>query len=357
MNTTLVQQHDHPLDDDLRPAMFRAAREFSAFALATIVSADGGPRPVGTQMVVTKAGWKGFLTGGCIEADVALHAQDTLWDGIARRRVYGNGSPYMDLRLPCGNRLEVLIERIDFADAALRELERQTSLRQPALWISNGRDRICAAFDHATTVPVETGDVRIVFRPKQRLVVIGSDPFSVGLANLGVRIGWEVDLLGTAHHSFDSTVPGLTLFNSSIDRYFRSCPPDPWTAVAVTTHDTHTEVEALAAALTSKAGYVGVMGSRSRIDERNRRLAKMNVPVAATARLHSPIGLTPGAVSPWEFALSVAGQIMSVSREAESSAHSFRRGEAKGKRRQQQTVAQRQGTKSATLSRGSARAI
>src|SRR3546814_2182934 len=58
------------LEDDIRPHMFAAADEGLCFALATIVAADGGPRPVGAQMVVTETDSWGFLSGGCIESDV-----------------------------------------------------------------------------------------------------------------------------------------------------------------------------------------------------------------------------------------------------------------------------------------------
>lgn len=63
------------LEDDVRPRMFAAADAGKRFALATIVATDGGPRPVGAQMVVTEGDSWGFLSGGCIEADVALHAR------------------------------------------------------------------------------------------------------------------------------------------------------------------------------------------------------------------------------------------------------------------------------------------
>src|SRR3546814_1995694 len=89
--------------------MFAAADEGLSFALATIVAADGGPRPVGAQMVVTETDSWGFLSGGCIESDVARNGREVIRDGRVRTLVYGKGSPFIDITLPCGGRIDVEI--------------------------------------------------------------------------------------------------------------------------------------------------------------------------------------------------------------------------------------------------------
>ena len=70
------------LSDDARPAL-RAARDAGVpAALATITAlGGGGPRPVGTQMVLAEGIVSGFLSGGCLESDVAGHARQVLDDG------------------------------------------------------------------------------------------------------------------------------------------------------------------------------------------------------------------------------------------------------------------------------------
>jgi xanthine dehydrogenase accessory factor len=92
------------LEDDIRPRMFEAADRGESFALATIVAADGGPRPPGAQMVITETASWGYLSGGCIEDDVAVNAREVIGDGRPRTLVYGEGSPFIDIRLPCGGR-------------------------------------------------------------------------------------------------------------------------------------------------------------------------------------------------------------------------------------------------------------
>ena len=85
----------------------RAGRQ-QPCAVATIIALDGsGPRPVGTQMVVGDGLLSGFLSGGCLEADVIGHAEGCLADGQPRRLTYGHGSPWPDIRLLCGARISM----------------------------------------------------------------------------------------------------------------------------------------------------------------------------------------------------------------------------------------------------------
>ena len=299
------------LVDDVRPQMFRAADAGEVLALATIMAADGGPRPVGAQMVVTGADCWGFLSGGCIEQDVALHAREVIADAHPKRLVYGEGSPFIDIRLPCGGRIEVEIERVPPDDAALRELRHLTHARQPALWTSDGTHRSCRKRDCAG--PEEGARIVRRYDPEQRLAVIGTDPFALAMAALGQRIGWDTVLL--APFAPDSAPPfDVPVLRSSLEDALASIAPDPWTAIAVATHDLERDREALVPALGGAAGYVGVLGSRRKLDERVAGLRAAGLCDEQIDRLHAPIGLPIGAASPWEVALSVVAQIVADAR-------------------------------------------
>jgi xanthine dehydrogenase accessory factor len=125
--------------DDVRPALRAASEAGEPLALATIVDLDGGgPRPVGTQMTITRRAVSGFLSGGCLEGDVAAHAASVLEDGTPRRLVYGAGSPWPDIRLLCGARIEILLERLGPDDDATAALLTLAGERIPAVWLSDG---------------------------------------------------------------------------------------------------------------------------------------------------------------------------------------------------------------------------
>src|SRR3546814_17488137 len=92
-------------------------------------------------MVGTETDSWGFLSGGCIESDVARNGREVIRDGRVRTLVYGKGSPFIDIRLPCGGRIEVAIERVGPGDPALEELRRCTAGRRSAIWVSDGTNR------------------------------------------------------------------------------------------------------------------------------------------------------------------------------------------------------------------------
>ena len=91
---------------------------------------------------------------------------------------------------------------------------------------------------------------------------------------------------------------------------FDALKPDPWTAVAVATHDPDLDHEALVRALRSPAGYVGVLGARRRLPERLERLQAAGLTTTELERLKAPIGLAIGARSPTEVAVSVIAEII-----------------------------------------------
>src|ERR1700761_6509269 len=71
--------------DDVRPAMRAARAAGEPAALVTLHTViGGGPRPPGAQMLLSHGVASGFLSGGCIEGDIAIHAAGAIEDGRAR---------------------------------------------------------------------------------------------------------------------------------------------------------------------------------------------------------------------------------------------------------------------------------
>jgi xanthine dehydrogenase accessory factor len=290
------------LADDPRPAL-RACRDARE---ATIVALDGGgPRPLGTQMVIAKSVLSGFLSGGCLEADVAAHAATVLSGGEPRRLVYGEGSPWPDIRLLCGARIEVLVEAIAADDAAVGALIERSDARAPVAWRSDGRRRSCD--DPAWPAIYEKR-----FDPKPRLIVLGGDPTALAIATLGAQAGCETTLVRPRGPSQPPPIPGVAYRRDDPAEALHAIGMDPWTAVAVATHDAIVDHEALLAALPSSAFYVGALGARRRLDERLNALRRAGIAETDIARLHAPIGLDIGGKAPWEVAISVLAEIVAL---------------------------------------------
>lgn len=299
------------LVDDMRPIMEQLASRGRAFALATIAYSEGGPRPTGSQMVITEDEHWGYLAGGCVEEDVAIHAREVLRTGEPSRLVYGRGSPFIDMRLPCGRRIELLVERITPDDQALDALLSYTKARQPVWWGSDGFARRCALeqLDHDYHVQQR-------FTPAHRMIVIGQDPFASGMVQLASKLNWEVILVSPS---------GPEHSPCGVTTYSRSPAPealallglDRWTAVALATHDVEQDHSCLSIALKSEAAFVGVLGSRLHLPDRLSRLRAAGLTDTQISRLSAPIGLAIGAASPWEVAVSTIAQVIAAFRRGE----------------------------------------
>jgi xanthine dehydrogenase accessory factor len=335
-----LQDIDWPefgLEDDVRPTLKALARAGRPAVLATLFAADGGsPRGVGTQMLFGQGEVTGYLSGGCVEADVALHAEAVMADGEPRRLVYGQGGP-ADVRLPCGGRIEALVERIPAGDPAAGRLLELGEARVPALWVTDGRSHACLApGEDAAHLPeplqaavrlAERGGLCGVqaepfalFRrvdPVRRLVVLGADPPAMAMAALGAQMGFQTSLVRPKGPKTPPPLAGVRYLRSAPAEALATIGLDPFTSVAAATHDMELDEEALAAALRSDAGYVGVLGSKRRLAERLARLKALGFSEAEIGRLHAPIGLPLAGKSPWEIAVSVLGEVVQALRHAE----------------------------------------
>jgi xanthine dehydrogenase accessory factor len=294
--------------DDIRPALRATLAAGEPAALATIVAVGGGgPRPLGTQMVIARHVVSGFLSGGCLEADVAGHARGVISAGQPARLIYGEGSPWPDIRLMCGARVEILLERIAPGDAAAERLFALTDARAPALWLSDGSRRACGLLDDPP--PSWPGGFRRLYEPRPRLVVLGGDPAALAMAALGAQAGWETFLVRPRGPSDPPPIPGIAYRREDPAEALAAIGLDPWTAVAVASHDAELDRDALTAALPSAAFYVGALGARRRTPERKAWLAAAGLTAEAIGRLHSPIGLDIGGKAPWEVAIAVLAEI------------------------------------------------
>ncbi len=296
------------MTDDVRPALAATSAAGVPSALATLTKVEGGgPRPAGTQMVFADGVTAGYFSGGCVEADVASHAWDCLSDGEPRRLVYGEGSPWPDIRLLCGARIEIFVEKVEADDPALAALLAAKAARNSVVWISDGHKRACVAPGSAQAWD---GAISRRHDPVTRLVVFGSDPTALAIAQLGAQSGLETTLVRPKGPDSSPPIPGLGYRREAPAAALAAIGVDPWTAIAVATHDLETDQAALRVALPSPASYVGLLGARARLPERVARLKAAGVTDAAIGRLHAPIGLPVGGKAPWEVAVSVIGEVM-----------------------------------------------
>jgi xanthine/CO dehydrogenase XdhC/CoxF family maturation factor len=101
---------------DVLPEIVRWQENGEKVALATVVKAVGSsPRRMGAKMAISESGaMTGSVSGGCVEADVVLHALDVLETGEPRLIQYGiSDEQAFDVGLACGGMIDVYIEPLE----------------------------------------------------------------------------------------------------------------------------------------------------------------------------------------------------------------------------------------------------
>ncbi|QCO13885.1 xanthine dehydrogenase [Azospirillum brasilense] len=153
--------------------------------------------------------------------------------------------------------------------------------------------------------------------PPLRLLVVGAVHIAQALAPLATLTGYAVTVIDPrGSFATESRFPGVALHDSWPDEALADLKIDNRTAVVTLTHDPKLDDPALLVALRSPAFYVGSLGSRRTHAKRLERLTEQGVTDAELARIHAPVGLDIGAVTPAEIALSVMAQITAVRRKA-----------------------------------------
>ncbi len=151
--------------------------------------------------------------------------------------------------------------------------------------------------------------------PPPRVIVTGAVHISQAMAPMAKLL--DLDLVIVDPRTAFATperFPGVRLLTDWPDEALASLGLDGYTAFVALTHDPKIDDPALEAALRSDCFYIGALGSRKTHGRRLERLAAAGFDAAATQRIHAPIGLDIGAVSPAEIALAILGEIVSTLR-------------------------------------------
>jgi len=153
--------------------------------------------------------------------------------------------------------------------------------------------------------------------PPAKLVITGAVHISQALAPMAQRLGYDVTIVDPrTAFATSERFPDVALLAEWPDTALPKLSLDPFTAFAALTHDPKIDEPALEAALGAGCFYVGALGSRKTHARRVDRLKSLGVSDEALGRIHAPIGLSIGAVSPEEIAVSVLAQITAVRRQA-----------------------------------------
>src|SRR5947209_9986384 len=333
---------------------FAAARE--RMALATIVGVRGSTyRRRSARLLLSRSQQMvGNISGGCLEGDVMVVADEVMTSGQARLVTYdltADDDVVWGLGLGCNGAVDIFVEPVDpsaeiftlyrKAIAEERALAAVTVLsgagRRLAVWADGARigtlgdatmdDRAARAGTAAIqegasrifSLPGSAGAVQAfveVLRPPIRLVVCGAGHDAVPVVQLAAQMGWRVVVVDSRERFLTrDRFPGARQFikadpTSAPDRV----PMDDRTYVVIMTHNYLHDRDLLRGFLRTGAGYLGMLGPRIRTEKILDELWRDGVTMSDRdrGRIFGPLGLDIGGETPEEIALAIVGEIQAV---------------------------------------------
>jgi xanthine dehydrogenase accessory factor len=175
------------------------------------------------------------------------------------------------------------------------------------------RETLEAALRSGKSGMVETPQGKMfltVHVPPPRIVAIGAVHISQALAPMAKLLGYDVVIIDPrTAFATPERFPDVKLIAEWPDKALPPLGVDGYTAFVALTHDPKIDDPALTHALERECFYIGALGSRKTHARRVERLKGQGLSDDALARIHAPIGLAIGSVSPPEIALAIMGQI------------------------------------------------
>lgn len=259
---------------DLFEEIVRLRKAGRRAALATIVHTNGSiPSYESSRMLVREDGSiAGTIGGGCVEADVWAAAKEVIRAETPRKMTFNlNNEATYDNGLICGGTLEVFVEPI---------------LPQPTLYIFGG------------------GHV------------------SIALANAAHTAGFAIGIIDDREAFANAQrFPMASEIHTSFENAFAKLQPNASTYIVIVTRGHKDDMHVLRWAVEQPARYIGMIGSKRKVLSVYKALVLEGVSAEKFTRVHAPVGLEIGALTPEEIAISITAELIAIRRNASGVAH------------------------------------
>jgi len=249
----------------LYQALAELERNNDAAALCTIVRSRGStPRHTTSKMLVYPDGHiLGTVGGGEVENRVIKEALKAILDRRPRLLEYSMADPERGDPGVCGGQLEIYVEPII---------------------------------------------------PKPMLVVVGVGHVGKAVAHLAKWLGFLVSICDDrAEFCTPKAVPDADqFFPIPLEELSKQMNINPWTYIVLTTRGVDVDIRGLPSILETRAGYIGVIGSKKRWATTTKKLIETGIQSEILQKVHSPIGLDIHAETPEEIAVSIMAEIIKL---------------------------------------------
>jgi len=304
--------------------------------LASVVFLEGSSyRKPGVRMLISENGeMTGAVSGGCVEAEVKRRAQSVFETGKAKMMTYDGR-----YRLGCEGILYILIEPFVVSEEFIEAFQHSVEARESLIIDSNylKEDNAVGAF--GSSVKFKDGS-RFSFsdqldfnestdlqgftqtlKPNTRLLIIGAEHDAVKLCHMASSLGWEVDVITSIKDPKElSDFPGARSVSAQSPEMV-DIQLDQETVIVLMTHNYALDLKYLVKFASFKLKYLGILGSSKRRNQLQNDLLeyKADLEEDFLEAIYSPAGLSIGAITPEEIALSILSEILSVTRNTEPS--------------------------------------
>jgi xanthine dehydrogenase accessory factor len=240
-------------------------------AVATIVNVRGSiPSFKTAKMLVRDDGSIcGTIGGGCVEAEVWQAAREVMANEASRTLSFDlNQDPKYDTGLVCGGTLEIFVEPI----------------LPPAL-----------------------------------LYIFGAGHVAYGLYNVARNAGFEVVVADDreAYANRERFPDARQVITGDFDQALAGLTPNESSYIVIVTRGHRDDMRVLRWAVQTQARYIGMVGSRRKAITIFRELTREGLKPELFDRVHSPVGLDIGAITPEEIAVAIVAEIIAIRRHSE----------------------------------------
>jgi xanthine dehydrogenase accessory factor len=259
---------------DLFEEIVRMRRAGQRGALATIVHTNGSiPSYESSRMLIREDGSIiGTVGGGCVEADVWAAAKEVIVQEQPRKMTFNlNNEASYDSGLICGGTLEIFVEPI---------------LPTPTVYLFGGGH-------------VATSVARVAHQ-----------------AGFGIGITDDRATFANAER-----FPMAAEIYTSYEEAFEKIRPNASSFLVIVTRGHKEDMRVLAWAVRTPARYIGMIGSKRKVISVYKALEKEGYAPELFERVHAPVGLEIGAMTPEEIAVSIVAELIAVRRNATNLAH------------------------------------
>jgi xanthine dehydrogenase accessory factor len=254
---------------DLFEEIVRMRKAGERGALATIVHTNGSiPSYESSRMLVREDGSiSGTVGGGCVEAEVWAAAKEVIQIEQPRKMTFNlNHDAAYDAGLICGGTLEIFVE--------------------PLL-------------------------------PPPMLYLFGGGHVSAAVARVASPAGFSIGIIDDREAFANAErFPGAAEIYTSYEDAFEKIKPNSSSYLVIVTRGHKDDMRVLAWAVKTNARYIGMIGSKRKVISVYKALEKEGYASEMFERVHAPVGIEIGALSPEEIAVSIAAELIAVRRNA-----------------------------------------